>query len=145
MRKIVFGIMIIFFNILFVGCDFAENTDSEYAMESMVVEYDYTYEIRRLIEIDFLTQEKTVTDFFDEEKRVEKSAYDRGNELLDYLKKSVLFNLSEKSADVENRSEERIIWSIKIITSDGRIMKSGIESEGFPDYWEELLTYINLE
>ncbi|MBE6758561.1 MAG: hypothetical protein E7554_00535 [Ruminococcaceae bacterium] len=125
----------------FVGCSDGQAAQvSEAAhggITQVTIEYDPQPGVHRKVVIDRERSEKKIVDYAGT-KTESAEAFTQTGSLSEFIDSRVLGS-SAADADHEGGSEELVLWKVRVTTAGDTTTLYGTESEGFPEFWEELL------
>jgi len=93
--------------------------------------------VHRKVVIDRERSEKKIVDYAGT-KTESAEAFTQTGSLSEFIDSRVLGS-SAADADHEGGSEELVLWKVRVTTAGDTTTLYGTESEGFPEFWEELL------
>lgn len=121
--------------LLLCGC----GAETPEAPLRVTVEYETAEQLHRSIRIDLEAKTKTVTEYGSGDPAEATEAFADPAALTAFLSEQVLPTME---AGAKNAAEELVLWRIRIETDKDSRTVYGVASEGYPEYWPELLKLI---
>lgn len=121
--------------LLLCGC----GAETPEAPLRVTVEYETEEQLHRSIRIDLEAKTKTVTEYGSSDPAEVTEDFEAAEALAAFLSEQVM---PAMEAGAKDASEELVLWRIRIVTAEDSRTVYGVASEGYPEYWPELLELI---